>query len=206
MFIGLLFVCLAVACGLAVNRVLRVPLSLSPLSGLASMAVLTLWCSALGAPPLLGTGLVVVLALAGVATSVRALGRTAGRGPADAPISLRERWVSVWLSRSGFWGSLYACRGRCWCWRSRSRFPRSCSEPRWRGSMRRSPPTTAPSTSRPSTACGTVSASSCGIRSDSTPPPRPCSAWSRGSTAPAGRSKSPSAWRCSRRSGCLRSA
>jgi hypothetical protein len=88
MLIGLLFVLLAVACGLAVNRALRAPLSLSPLSGLASIAVLSLWCSALGAPPLFGTGLVVVLALVGVAASFRSLR------------SVRGRWAGV-----------YGCRG-----------------------------------------------------------------------------------------------
>jgi len=93
MFIGLLFVCLTVACGLAVNRALHAPPSLAPLSGLATIAVLTVWCSALHAPPLLGTGLVIVLALVGVATT-----RWSRRSPvlrAAAPLVVLAAAVAI---------------------------------------------------------------------------------------------------------------
>jgi hypothetical protein len=66
MGVGLLFALLAVLCGVAVTRVVRAPLSMAPLVGLASMAVLTRWCVALGAPPLVSSVLVVVLALVGL--------------------------------------------------------------------------------------------------------------------------------------------
>src|SRR6266566_3602200 len=83
---GLLFAVLAVACGLGVTRALRVPLSLAPMSGLAAMAVIGVWCGAFGTPPQLGTGLVVMLALAGATTVLISLPSTwhnasACRGP-----------------------------------------------------------------------------------------------------------------------------
>ena len=79
MLIGLVFALLAVACGLAVNRALRVPLSLSPLSGLASMALIAVWCGAAGAPPLLSTGLVSVLAVAGAVIALMSLKKLVGQ-------------------------------------------------------------------------------------------------------------------------------
>ena len=80
-----MFAVLAVACGLGVTRALRVPLSLAPMSGLAAMAVIGVWCSALGTPPQLGTGLVVTLALAGA--------------------------ITVLISRPSTWHNASACRG-----------------------------------------------------------------------------------------------
>src|SRR5947209_16422961 len=71
MVVGLVFAVLAVLCGLAVNRALGAPLSVAPFSGLACIAVMSSWCAAVGAPPALSTGLVVVLALAGVGVVVR---------------------------------------------------------------------------------------------------------------------------------------
>ncbi len=86
MLIGLLFALLAVACGVGVNRALRVPLRLSPMSGLAAMAVIGVWCGAVGAPPLLGTAVVVAVALGGAVTALAAVRGTASnvyacRGP-----------------------------------------------------------------------------------------------------------------------------
>jgi hypothetical protein len=86
MLLGLLVPLLAVTCGLAINRALRVPLSLAPMSGLAAIAVIGVWCGASGAPPLVGTGLVVALALAGAITVLSSLRPTwaqaaACRGP-----------------------------------------------------------------------------------------------------------------------------
>lgn len=66
MLVGLLFAVLAALCGLAVNRALRGPLSLAPFSGLASIAVLTAWCAATGAPPLVSSGLLVGLTVVGI--------------------------------------------------------------------------------------------------------------------------------------------
>ena len=65
MLIALLFAGLILLCGLASNRALRAPPSLAPFSGLASIAVLTTWCAAVGALPWLSTLLVVGLALTG---------------------------------------------------------------------------------------------------------------------------------------------
>src|SRR5438132_64004 len=70
MLIGVLYAGLAAACGLAVNRALRLPLSLAPISGLAAVAVATSWCVALRAPPLMSTALVLALALSGVAVGL----------------------------------------------------------------------------------------------------------------------------------------
>lgn len=100
MFTGLLLVCLAVASGLAVSRAPRVPLSLAPLSGLAAMAVLTVWCSALKAPPLLATGLVVLLALVGVATTALRWGAPPCVGTSDTSRALRGRQGRFCTARS----------------------------------------------------------------------------------------------------------
>jgi len=86
MLIGLLFAVLAVGCGVGVNRVLRAPLSLAPVTGLAAVAVIGVGCGAIGAPPLLGTGGVVALALGGAISGLTLLRRAspsvyAGRGP-----------------------------------------------------------------------------------------------------------------------------
>jgi hypothetical protein len=72
MGIGLLFALLAVLCGVAVTRVVRAPLSMAPLIGLASMAVLTRWCVGVGAPPLVSSILLVGLALVGLVVAVGA--------------------------------------------------------------------------------------------------------------------------------------
>src|SRR5947207_12573558 len=72
MLIGLLLAVLAVFCGVAVNRALRAPLSLAPLSGLASLAVLTTWATALGFPPIVRTASVVCLAAGGLVLLARA--------------------------------------------------------------------------------------------------------------------------------------
>src|SRR5258708_304179 len=64
--VSLFFVVLVLACGAALTHSLRLPLSVAPLAGLAGIAVLTTWCSALGAPPLLSSGLIVVCALLGL--------------------------------------------------------------------------------------------------------------------------------------------
>jgi len=111
MFIGLVFVCLAVASGVAVNRALRAPPSLAPLSGLAAIAILTVWCSALGAPPLLTTGLVVALALAGVATSAWSLRAPA---PCDSAPTARSHPARPGMSAPRprvTWTSVSTCRG-----------------------------------------------------------------------------------------------
>ena len=75
MVIALLFAGLILLCGLAVNRALRAPVSLAPFTGLASIAVLTTWCAAACAPPVVSTGLVAALAIAGVLSAVSADGR-----------------------------------------------------------------------------------------------------------------------------------
>src|SRR5215831_10062274 len=62
---GVLFAVVATLCGVAVNRGFRAPLSLAPFTGLAVMAIFTVWCAGLGAPGLVSTGGVLVLALAG---------------------------------------------------------------------------------------------------------------------------------------------
>src|SRR5919202_6229364 len=76
MVIALVFSGLILLCGLAVNRALRAPMSLSPFTGLASIAVLATGCAAAGAPPWVSTGLLVALALAGLASTLSADGRT----------------------------------------------------------------------------------------------------------------------------------
>lgn len=65
MVIGVLFCVLAVLGGLAIARVLRTPISLAPLTGLAAMAVVTTFTAWLHLPPAAGTALVVSAALAG---------------------------------------------------------------------------------------------------------------------------------------------
>ena len=68
--VSVFFVLLALACGAAVSRALRLPLNVAPLAGLAGMAVLTTLCARLGAPPLLSSGLIVVSAIVGVSGAV----------------------------------------------------------------------------------------------------------------------------------------
>src|SRR5436309_4932707 len=75
MAIGLLFAILAALCGVAISRVLRTPLSLAPLSGLATVAVLTTWTTALGLPTVVRTGCVVAIALGGAAVIVESAPR-----------------------------------------------------------------------------------------------------------------------------------
>src|SRR5207237_4677963 len=72
MLIGVMFAGLAALCGVAANRVLRGPLSLAPLSGLASLAVLTTWATALGLPPVVRAASVVCLATGGLVLLARA--------------------------------------------------------------------------------------------------------------------------------------
>src|SRR5215208_330478 len=67
MLIGVLFACLAIACGLAARRWWTLPLSLTPLVGLALLAVVTTWLTALGAPPLAISVVVLGLAVLGAA-------------------------------------------------------------------------------------------------------------------------------------------
>lgn len=76
MLTGVVVAFLASLCGLAVCRVLRGPISLVPFGGLAAMAVLTTWCAAAGVPPVLSTGLVVLLAMVGVGVAINTLRRT----------------------------------------------------------------------------------------------------------------------------------
>ncbi|MCA1647242.1 MAG: hypothetical protein LC797_17900 [Chloroflexi bacterium] len=74
--VSLFFVTLVLACGAALTRALRLPLNVAPLCGLAGIAVLTTWCVALRAPPLVSSGLVVAIAVLGLSslfTSPRAL-------------------------------------------------------------------------------------------------------------------------------------
>jgi hypothetical protein len=73
MLIGLLFAGLTLACGMAVQRVLRVPLRLAPLSGLAAVAVLTSWAALLKLPPLASTVLLAGVAVVGLVLSARAM-------------------------------------------------------------------------------------------------------------------------------------
>src|SRR5882762_7821287 len=68
--VSVFFVLLALACGAAVSRALRLPLHVAPLAGLAGVAVLTTWCARLGAPPLLSSGLVVGGAVVGLTSLV----------------------------------------------------------------------------------------------------------------------------------------
>ena len=49
-----------------------IPVSVAPFSGLASVAVLTTWCAAIGAPPLVSSGLVVAFAAVGLIVGVPA--------------------------------------------------------------------------------------------------------------------------------------
>src|SRR5579864_412683 len=65
MGIGLLFAAVCALCGVAVNRRLGAHWSLAPLSGLATMAVLTSWAARMAAPAMAGPAIVVVLAAAG---------------------------------------------------------------------------------------------------------------------------------------------
>src|SRR5258708_39545858 len=73
--VSLFFVVLVLACGAALTHSLRLPLNVAPLAGLAGIAVLTTWCSAPGAPPLLSSRLIGVCALP---------------GPGGPPVSARE--------------------------------------------------------------------------------------------------------------------
>ena len=73
MVIGLAYALLATLCGVAVQRGLRQSWSSAPLSGLAIIAVLTSWTTALHLPPLAGSSALVLLALAGLACAARAL-------------------------------------------------------------------------------------------------------------------------------------
>src|SRR5258706_12273207 len=76
--IGVLFACLVMACGLAVNRGLRMPLSVAPLSGLAGIAVLTASCAALRVPPVVTSAVVAALGLAGVTIGIAMSRRLVG--------------------------------------------------------------------------------------------------------------------------------
>jgi len=89
MAIGILFAILAALCGLALNRGLRVPLSLAPLSGLAAVVVLASWSTAVGLPPGWRSGLVSVLALGGLGVAIAAVLR--------ARPALRARWLPLLL-------------------------------------------------------------------------------------------------------------
>lgn len=66
MLIGLICAGVALACGVTAQRLLRLDLSLAPLSGLACVAVVTSWCAILGAPSLVASGLVLAGTVAGV--------------------------------------------------------------------------------------------------------------------------------------------
>src|SRR5947209_7203440 len=104
MVITLLFAGLVLLCGLAVNCALRAPVSLAPFTGLASIAVLTTWCAAAGAPALVSTGLVVALALAGLVSTISPEGtphdgkgrRQSGRDRVATLRSLARRVGSDW--------------------------------------------------------------------------------------------------------------
>jgi hypothetical protein len=75
MIVALGFAGLILLCGLTVHRTLGVPVSLAPFTGLASLAVLTTWCAASGAPPLISTGLIAAMAAVGLAMAAGAAGR-----------------------------------------------------------------------------------------------------------------------------------
>ncbi|HEV7663854.1 MAG TPA: DUF6541 family protein [Chloroflexota bacterium] len=75
MVIGLLFAGLAIACGVAIQRILRLPVTLAPLSGLAAVAVLSSWCAVLQLPPFVATALIVLLAVVGLGMAVRETSR-----------------------------------------------------------------------------------------------------------------------------------
>src|SRR5579864_8032477 len=79
MGIGLLFAAVCALCGVAVNRRLGAHWSLAPLSGLATMAVLTSWAARIGAPATAGSAIVVVLAVAGGIIRSRDAARLARR-------------------------------------------------------------------------------------------------------------------------------
>lgn len=66
--VSVFFVALILACGAALARALRLPLNVAPLAGLAATAVLSTWCAAFGAPPLLSSGLIALFALLGLAS------------------------------------------------------------------------------------------------------------------------------------------
>jgi hypothetical protein len=64
--VSVFFVVLVLACGAALTRAVRLPLNVAPLAGLAGIAIVTTWCAALGAPPLLSSGFIVAAALLGL--------------------------------------------------------------------------------------------------------------------------------------------
>jgi hypothetical protein len=72
MLIQVVFAVLAIGCGLALNRAFNLPASIAPFSGLAAIVVLSRWCVALGAPPWLSSGSVLVLALVGLIPALAA--------------------------------------------------------------------------------------------------------------------------------------
>jgi uncharacterized protein DUF6541 len=72
MLIGFLYAAVACLCGAAVARALRLPLSLAPWSGLATVVVLAVWCAALGVAPAASTALILVIAAAGAWCLLRA--------------------------------------------------------------------------------------------------------------------------------------
>src|SRR5437879_1619716 len=76
--VSVFFVVLVLACGAAMCRVVRLPLNVAPLVGLAGIAVLTTWCATLGAPPLLSSALLVTLGLFGLASSVKSVPQMVG--------------------------------------------------------------------------------------------------------------------------------
>ena len=75
MFVGLAFAALSVLCGVAISRVLRVPTSLAPVSGLATVAVVTSWATAINLPPSIRSGCVVALGIAGLGVAIMAAPR-----------------------------------------------------------------------------------------------------------------------------------
>ena len=85
--LGVLYASLAIACGLGVSRALRLPPGIAPTLGLATMTVLTVWCTALGAPAWMSSGLVLAVALGGVAAGLRgARGSTVSLLACRAPL------------------------------------------------------------------------------------------------------------------------
>jgi hypothetical protein len=78
MLVAVLFASLTVLCGIGLNRVLRAPVSVAPFSGLATTAIVSTWCAAVGAPPLTSTALLVALALAGSVIVLRSLPQAMG--------------------------------------------------------------------------------------------------------------------------------
>jgi len=75
MFVGLAFAALSVLCGVAISRVLRVPTSLAPVIGLATVAVVTSWATAINLPPSIRSGCVVALGIAGFGVAMMAARR-----------------------------------------------------------------------------------------------------------------------------------